>query len=195
MIAPWLVVALQVAAAPTCVSRFDRTVCGYHCTTSLADIACSKTPEGLCATLGGKVTCWDPPPDIRQLMAYNQDIPRPTCVSRSGEYACGFNCARSLTKAACANTPFGACESSFDRLVCFDPAPEVRWRMEQSNQLSYASCVSSLNQTSCGYHCETAGQKVRCATSPEGFCQRHFDQIACFDPASDYQAPISYDPR
>src|SRR6478752_6542394 len=121
MIAPWLVVALQVAAAPTCISLGDRTACGYKCTSSLTDLACARTPDGLCAASGGRVTCWDPPPDIRQLLAYNPDVPRPTCVARGSEVACGFACTRNLSHAACANTPFGACQASFERLVCFDP--------------------------------------------------------------------------
>jgi len=195
MIAPWLVVALQVAAAPTCVSLFDRTVCGYHCVSSVTDVACARTPEGLCASLGGRVTCWDPPPDVRALLASHPEVPRPTCLSRGNDVACGFACARTLSHAACANTPLGACEASFNRLVCMDPAPEVRWRMEDTNRLEIASCVSSLKESACGYHCETAGQSVRCAATPDGFCHRHFDTLACFDPASEYQLPLGYDPR
>ncbi len=193
--APWLVVALQVAAAPTCVTLGDRIACGYHCVASATQLACAQTPDGLCDKSGGHVVCWDPPPDVRRLLAADEDLPRPSCVSRGNQVACGFACARTLSRAACANTPFGACEASFGRLVCFDPAPEVRWALEDEGRLPRASCESSLSQTACGYHCESAGMLVRCAATPDGFCERHFDTLACFDPAPELQLPSRADNR
>lgn len=47
------------------------------------------------------------------------------------------------------------------------PAPECR--------------TSGMNQA-CGYHCRAELDEVRCAQTPEGFCQRLEAQLACWDP-------------
>ncbi len=47
---------------PECVSASGRLVCGYHCATAGAEVACAKTPDGTCDTAGpGKPVCFDPP--------------------------------------------------------------------------------------------------------------------------------------
>ena len=196
MLALWLTaLSLNVAAGPTCISRDNQIACGYQCTSNLESLACAQTADGLCAATPTKVGCWDPPPDIRQLLAADPTVPRPSCVVRGASVACGFNCTTTLTKAACANTPMGNCLARFGQIQCWDPAPEVRWAMEESGRLEYAQCDSTLDQIACGYHCLAALSQVRCSGSPAGLCERHFDLLACFDPAPTLQLPTRSDPR
>lgn len=187
--------ALDIAAAPTCLSRFDQMACGYHCTANLTQLACAQTPAGLCAKTPSHVVCWDPPPDVRQLLAADPDLPRPTCVSGISQVACGFHCVQAFGKVACADTPLGACAARFGHVRCWDPAPEVRWAMESAGDWTPATCETSLEEIACGFHCESAGQAVRCAATPWGVCERHFDQLACWDPAPEAQLPSATDPR
>src|SRR3954463_5046186 len=105
MLALWLTaLSLNIAAAPTCVTRGNQIACGYQCTSNLESLACAQTPEGLCASTPPKGGCGDPPPDTRQLLNADPTVARPTCVTRGGAVACGFNCATTLSNAACANT-------------------------------------------------------------------------------------------
>jgi hypothetical protein len=187
--------ALDVAAAPTCISRFDQMACGYQCTANLTQLACAQTADGLCAKTPSRVVCWDPPPDVRQLLRARPELPRPRCISGIGRVACGFHCVQAFGKVACADTPLGACADRFGDVRCWDPAPEVRAAMESAGELTPASCETTLAATACGYHCEMAGQTVRCAATPWGTCERHFDQLACWDPAPELQAASTADPR
>ena len=184
-----LVVATPAASGPSCVTSGDTIVCGYHCTTSFGRAACAQTPEGLCVATTSRVVCWDPPPDIRQLMHTRDDLEAPQCISGLGRGACGYHCVTEDQKVACADTPMGACGWRFGKVRCWDPPPEVRWQMEAQNDLQIAQCERTLTDVVCGYHCVDTADQVRCASSPWGMCERHFDELACWDPAPMLQQP------
>jgi hypothetical protein len=193
MLAPWLVVALQVttASAPTCVSAQGQMACGYHCTSNLNQMACSATPEGLCDSTPSRVACWDPPADVRMLMATRDDLPQPTCVRTLDKVACGFHCVRTNSQVACSDSPMGACMTRFGKATCWDPPVEVRWSMEQSGQLVDAQCATSLSFSACGYHCDAIADAVACSASPDGFCKEGLGKVACFDPQPNY-VPVAF---
>lgn len=43
-------------------------------------------------------------------------------------------------------------------------------------------CLTSSNQTACGYHCLGANGEVRCAQTPQGVCAFSSGVLACWDP-------------
>jgi hypothetical protein len=190
-----LALLLDLNAAPSCIARDGQLACGFHCTSNLTQLACARTPEGLCTATPDHVVCWDPPPDVRWLLQTRDDITLPRCISSTSQAACGFACVQSGSRVACANTPMGACGSRFGELRCFDPAPEVRWAMEADDDLRPAECERTLSKVVCGYHCESTLDDVRCAATPWGSCVRHFDSLACWDPAPSLQAASALDTR
>ena len=191
-----LALILDVVAAPTCVTRGSQVACGYQCTSNLDRLQCAQTPEGLCASTPNMVTCWDPPPDVRVLLqSRRDDVPQPTCITSLGRAACGFHCVRSGNQVACANSPMGACATRFGVVRCFNPAPEVRWAMENEGRLQTASCERTLDNVVCGYHCVATADDIRCAVTPWGMCERHFDRLACWDPPTLFQSASTIDPR
>lgn len=137
--------ALQLAAlsspSPQCLPRGDGLVCGYQCIANLTTAACAQTPEGLCAKTPSQVACWDPPPDVRWMLATDETLPRPACVTRDGNIACGFHCVTTLSDVACANTPFGACRASFGACSASTrPRRSAgRWRRRRSSSRRAAS--------------------------------------------------------
>src|SRR3954451_3529041 len=159
---------LALGDKPQCISQSSQLVCGYHCVANLERAACSQTPEGLCAKTPSRVVCWDPPADVRQMLRSDPDVPRPTCVTGLRGAACGFHCVKDGGNVACADTPMGACIGTFGKVACWDPSPEVRWRMLAGDGVENAQCVSTLKEVACGYHCTTHGFAVACSGSPEG---------------------------
>ena len=171
-----------LGGTPTCIRENDHLACGFHCVSNLETAACAQTPEGLCAATPNQVVCWDPPPDVRELMHARDDLPQPTCVTTINQAACGYDCAQTGDQVGCAATPFGACSTRFDVLRCWDPAPEVRWELEARGQLRRAQCARTLDQVACGYSCIATLKNARCAETPWGRCESSFDTIACWDP-------------
>lgn len=192
-----VVMLLDVVSAPRCVtSGSGQFACGYQCTSNLEQLACAQTPEGLCASTPDHVGCWDPPPDIRVLLdEQRDDVPRPQCITSLDGVACGFHCVQSGERVACADTPMGACATRFGVVRCWDPPPEVRWAMEAEGNLQPASCARTLDDVVCGYDCVATLHRIQCAASPWGHCERHFDQLACWDPPLAASAPSTVDPR
>jgi hypothetical protein len=43
-------------------------------------------------------------------------------------------------------------------------------------------CLTSSDQTACGYHCIGAEGQVRCAQTPDGVCSSSSGVVACWDP-------------
>ena len=177
-----LALILDLVSAPHCVSQGAELACGYQCTSAMSQVACAQTPEGLCASTQGRAVCWDPPPDVRQLMAARPDLERPQCLTSLHGIACGFHCVQTGDRVACANSPMGACGWRFGELRCWDPAPEVRWAMEAQGNVEAAQCERTLDHVVCGYHCVSTLKDVRCAATPWGMCDQHFDTLACWDP-------------
>lgn len=195
------ILLLDVVSAPRCVTAGNgQLACGYQCTSNLDELACAQTPEGLCASTPSQVACWDPPPDVRVLLdearaGQRDDVPRPQCITSLNGVACGFYCVQSGDTVACANTPMGACATRFGVVRCWDPPPEVRWAMEAQGSLQPASCARTAEDVACGYHCVTTLHRIKCAASPWGTCERHFDQLACWDPPTLAQTPSAVDTR
>jgi hypothetical protein len=182
--------------APTCATLGSQIACGYKCISSTDRVQCAQTPEGLCAKTPSMLTCWDPPPDVRMLLAaHRDDVPQPSCLTAFGKVACGFYCARAGNQVACANSPMGACATRFGVVRCWDPAPEVRWVMASEGNWQAASCERTLDNVACGYHCIATTDQIRCAATPWGMCERHFDGLACWDPPTQYQSAATLDPR
>jgi hypothetical protein len=174
--------------APQCLSNGNVTACGYQCTATRKGVACAKTPEGLCA----HGVCWDPAPDVRWLLANDDDVERPTCVVSLREAACGFHCLKQVDgRVRCSQTPEGACHANQEAIACWDPPEAVRWRMLQRRDVQNAECISFLDHIECGYHCTAVGTTMRCAISPDGSCATHFTQVACFDPPYDDVVPTA----
>jgi hypothetical protein len=185
-----LAVALFLDLQPKCVSSQDVTACGYQCVTAMKTAACAKAPQGVCASTGFQVACYDPSPDVRWLLANDPDVERPSCISSTHAVACGFHCMRQGSAVKCAQTPEGACHANQTGFVCWDPPEPVRWRMLQQGNISYAGCISFLDHIECGYHCTAVGTTLKCAVSPQGMCETHFTQVSCFDPPYDDVLPV-----
>src|SRR6478609_11627788 len=47
-----------------------------------------------------------------------------------------------------------------------------------------AECLTSSDQTACGFHCVSGEGEVRCAQTPDGVCSTASGIIACWDPPS-----------
>jgi hypothetical protein len=90
-----LALLLDLNAAPSCIARDGQLACGFHCTSNLTQLACARTPEGLCTATPDHVVCWDPPPDVRWLLQTRDDITLPRCISSTSQAACGFACVQS----------------------------------------------------------------------------------------------------
>jgi hypothetical protein len=45
---------------PTCVEEEGRVACGYQCLAREGELACTRTPWGLCRSAESGLTCWDP---------------------------------------------------------------------------------------------------------------------------------------
>src|SRR5689334_20814718 len=90
-------------AAPQCLTQYEKTACGYHCLANHGQVACARTPDGICSDGAETVTCWDPPEAVR--LHYRGRVPRPACLSRAGKTACGYACQAHDNEVVCAETP------------------------------------------------------------------------------------------
>lgn len=171
-----VLVLTQSPPATECRSSGGKLACGYHCRAELGDAQCSQTPEGLCTSLETKVVCWDPPEEVRLHAA----DAKAQCKAKRSQVACGYGCATSETKVACATTPWGACTARYDEVVCWDPAPNVIHHLVK--ELTGSTCVSTESSYACGWSCQTLRGESRCAQTPRGKCVLKDGRITCFDP-------------
>lgn len=105
--------------APECKEARGKTACGFNCLVSNGNVACAKTPYGLCREHFGELTCWDPPEE--SIHEFGAELPRPTCQTASTAIACGYDCKTNPAEVRCARTPRGRCVKDGFRLECFDP--------------------------------------------------------------------------
>lgn len=183
-----LLLALAQTEQPTCHVSGDERACGFHCRAELGQVRCARTPEGFCARVEGRLTCWDPPEEVRLHPVTGGPTPR--CEVKYREVACGYACLTSPSHLACAQTPFGRCTTRFDAVTCWDPAPEVI-HASSAGALGSASCVQSDQGVACGWSCKKSYQSVQCAQTPDGTCSVIDGKISCFDPPV---PPISHAP-
>ncbi len=171
-----VILAQASVPAPSCRTSGSQLACGYHCRAELGEAKCSQTPEGICQNVEDRLVCWDPPEEVR-LHATAQ---RPSCKKKFGEVACGYACATSPTKIACAQTPWGSCTTRYDQVVCWDPAPATIHHFTE--ELAGVRCVSSETSFACGWDCKRSRSEVRCAQTPRGTCAVNEGKLVCFDP-------------
>lgn len=169
------------ASAAECLTSSGKTACGFHCVGASGDVRCSQTPEGVCSVASGIVVCWDPPPVLRRV--FGERFPPPTCVTTSYQTACGYSCEMSNDRAQCAQTPFGECQVSEGKLVCWDPPATVVLAKRQRTPV--AECISSSGKVRCGYHCLAHDGALRCAETPDGSCSVEQGALVCWDPPLD----------
>jgi hypothetical protein len=74
---------------PQCLHSYGKTACGYGCKASDRQVRCAQTPQGVCSAGSGILACWDPPPLVRSILG--RSAPRPSCVTSSGQTACGYH--------------------------------------------------------------------------------------------------------
>ncbi len=101
----------------TCESAFGMQACGYDCEAAFGVVKCALTPQGVCDSAFGEVTCWDPPYRLAP------GAPPATCESAFGKTACGYDCEAAFGEIACASTPQGKCDAAFGKVTCWDPPP------------------------------------------------------------------------
>lgn len=169
------------ASAADCLTRSGKTACGYNCIAANGEVRCSQTPQGVCSTASGVVTCWDPPPVLRRV--FGERIPQASCVTTSYQTACGYSCETSNDRAQCAQTPFGECQIGDGKIVCWDPPAAVVLAKRQRTPV--AECISSSGKVRCGYHCMARDGVLRCAQTPEGSCSVEQGTLVCWDPPLD----------
>lgn len=107
---------------PKCITSLDGAACGYACAQTGESVACASSPMGACATRFGVVRCWDPAPEVRWAMEADGDYRAASCERTLDDVACGYQCVATMRKIRCAETPWGRCERSGDKLACWDPA-------------------------------------------------------------------------
>ncbi len=186
-VAPLLVALLPLLPVQsTCLTNYGRTVCGYRCLAAHGDVACAKTPHGICkatsdAPANGQpgVVCWDPPETVR--IHYGDKTPLADCVMRRGELTCGYQCQALGDMAKCATTPDGVCRASSRGIVCWDPPPTNYCADDRA--LPRAQCILSDGDIACGYNCEGRGGQLACATTPTGRCTWTGSTFVCSDPS------------
>ena len=93
--------------------------CGYKCTAGSGQVACSKTPVGVCKSNGLQLTCFDPP--AQALCTWGKSLPALQCQLSDGQPVCGYTCTKAYSKVACAATPKGLCKVFDTEVRCFDP--------------------------------------------------------------------------
>lgn len=173
-----LAALVVLAQSPECITVSGKKVCGYDCKGEGTSAACATTPAGVCSKgPGGKVLCFDPPTWLTRVGS----IPKPACEWRGAAGACGYDCKAQGNAIACAQTPRGACEARYDRVVCADPPPEVYG--VHGMDAPKVECTSRDNMIACGYGCVSAGSSaLACAKTPFGACAERNAQVVCFDP-------------
>jgi hypothetical protein len=172
-----LLALLPVSA--TCLTNYDKTACGYSCLAAHGEVACARTPAGICSAVDNRVVCWDPPEWVR--LHYGDKLPPPQCLTRDGKIACGYRCEAHDEDVACATTPDGICQYTYQNgIACWDPQPSTYCADRRA--LPRPECVVLDGRVACGYHCEARNGKIGCAATPGGRCTVQPDQILCWDP-------------
>lgn len=164
-----------------CVTNYGQTACGYHCIAAHGHVECARTSAGICGTTSTNVYCWDPPDWVRALYSRAEErVPRPSCVVRSGNIACGFGCTAQDSRVACATSPEGVCRSTGREILCWDPDPSTY--CSDAVSLLRPECITLDGAIACGYQCFTRNGQLACAKTPDGRCFASGDGIACTDP-------------
>lgn len=113
---------LDALPAASCITGPDgHAVCGYACHSGGdGHAACADTPDGACGRGGdGVVRCTQYGPMVLEGIA---SIASSCIVGPDGQVACGWACLSGANgRAACADTPTGACRVGADGVaVCSD---------------------------------------------------------------------------
>lgn len=169
----------QNTQGPSCHTSGRAVACGYQCRAELGEVRCAQTPEGICLRLEGQLACWDPPEEVR-LHGLRDGSHKPLCKAKLGEVACGYACATSETKLACAQTPWGVCTTRYDEVVCWDPPAAVIHHF--TDELKGATCLSTETAYACGWDCKQSRSEAQCAQTPRGKCSAQDGKLFCFDP-------------
>jgi hypothetical protein len=59
-----------------CTGNGGRVECGYNCRWFNGNVACARTPYGVCTTTSTRVFCWDPPDSVIQEFGSATPTPR-----------------------------------------------------------------------------------------------------------------------
>ena len=143
------------------------------CASSSGNTRCSQTPWGKCISTSGNIFCGDPAPEVLWVL---EDPPRVTCVTSSGNGACGYDCVTSSGQAQCAQTPWGKCITTSGRIFCADPSRAVLRRRVAPPQMQ---CATASGNAACGYDCKTSSGKAACSSAPWGRCVVNSGVITC----------------
>ena len=178
-----LVVLLPQVQTSRCITNYGKTICGYSCLAAHGDVACARTPSGICASTSDTaekpgVVCWDPPESVRA--HYGDLTPLPQCVMRKGNVFCGYGCVVHGDEVACAQTPDGICRAGTSTVVCWDP-PYSAYCADNA-PLPRPQCILVDGEVACGYKCEARNGNMACAQTPGGKCNIMPNDIICFDP-------------
>jgi hypothetical protein len=103
-----------------------------------------------------------------------------TCLRNYGKTVCGYSCLAAHGAVACARTSAGICEASAASVVCWDPPDVVR--VHYKTRVPRPRCLTRNGETRCGYACESHGDEVKCATTPDGICRATALGVTCWDP-------------
>lgn len=171
-------VLMFASSAPSCLTNYGKTACGYHCLAAHGQVACAKTPAGVCSDISTAVACWDPPDWVRA--HYGDKTPRPECRRRGEKHACGYHCTAHGDDVACAQSPDGICDSSSRGVTCWDPTPSTYCADDQA--LPRPGCIKVNGVIACGYACEARSGMLACARTPAGKCTVQPREIVCVDP-------------
>lgn len=104
---------------PECKESRGQVACGYNCRINNGEVACNRTPYGVCTVHFGRQVCWDPSDTV--IHAYGAQTPQPRCVNASESIACGYDCKTDRAEVRCAATPRGVCRIDNGNFTCFDP--------------------------------------------------------------------------
>lgn len=166
---------------PTCVNANGQTACGYSCKAESGNVKCAQTPQGICASNGGNIVCFDPPVLLARVL---KTVPAPTCKIEQGTMACGYNCTSAMSELRCTKTPMGVCEARYGKTVCFDPPDTVIALFVP--EVPAAGCLAKDGSIACGYNCTSgSGGTVACSKTPLGVCLARDSSPVCFDPPLD----------
>ena len=107
---------------PQCMASLREVACGFHCIKHVdGRVRCALTPIGVCHSNQQAIGCWDPAEPVRVRMIQAQQIVNAECTSFLDHIECGYHCTAVGTNFACAHTPWGACDTHFTEVACFDP--------------------------------------------------------------------------
>ncbi len=173
-----LLAALVFSQAPECVTANGQRVCGYDCKRPGGSAQCAQTPAGICSDSAGRIICFDPP--IWLSRVYGKNVPKPACLWRGQNGACGYDCKAQLDQVGCAATPQGVCIAQYNKVLCFDPQPALYGVYGKG--IPEPRCLAQDGHLACGYGCKSTGGRLACAATPHGVCEERDGQLVCFDP-------------